>query len=247
MLLAPPAPQVEQCRHRYLLHLDGNAYSAGLKYKLACGALVFKAASNHSEFYERGLAAGIHYVEVPLEGSAAAGGSVTAVDDATSSTFVRRLASLLRWYAATPEGRAEAAAIAARGQQFARTQLTPRGLACYWYVVLRRYIELLYEEPRSRDATPPAPPAVATAAALEANQSCAASADDDSRASTELHRVLSRGVPLSEDAARRQDLGWAATSVSSSEREVPKTIAGAFGRRLRRRQQHRRHEDMVEL
>ena len=138
------------------------------------------------------------------------------------------------------EGRAEAAAIAARGQQFARTQLTPRGLACYWYVVLRRYIELLYEEPR--DVPPPARPAVATAAALEANQSCAASADDDARASAELHRVLSRGVPLSEDAARRQDLGWAATSVSS-----PKTIAGAFGRRLRRRQQHRRHEDMVEL
>ena len=106
--------------------------------------------------------------------------------------------------------------------------------------MLRRYIELLYEEPR--DVPPPARPAVATAAALEANQSCAASADDDARASAELHRVLSRGVPLSEDAARRQDLGWAATSVSS-----PKTIAGAFGRRLRRRQQHRRHEDMVEL
>ena len=108
--IAPPAPQVEQCRHRYLLHLDGNAYSAGLKYKLACGALVFKAASNHSEFYERGLVTGVHYVEVPLEGSAAAGGSVTADDDATSSTFVRRLASLLRWYAATAEGRAEAGA-----------------------------------------------------------------------------------------------------------------------------------------
>lgn len=238
MLCAPYAPQMEQCRHRYLLHLDGNAYSAGLKYKLACGALVFKAASNHSEFFERGLRKGIHFVEVPFE--MAAGGSVDA-DDATASVFVRRLASLLRWYAATAEGRAEAAAIAARGQRFARTQLTPLGLACYWYVVLRHYIELLYGEPR--DATP--------AAAPEANQSCAVSADDDTRASMELLRVLSRGVPLSEEAARRQDLSWAAMSASLSEREAPKTtMAGAFGRRLRRRQQqqhHRRHEDMVEL
>ena len=30
----------EQCSRRYLLHLRGNGYSAGLKYKLACGSLL---------------------------------------------------------------------------------------------------------------------------------------------------------------------------------------------------------------
>lgn len=45
-LLAPPPP-------------------AALKYRLACGALVFKVPSKWVEFYEPGLEAGVHYVELP--------------------------------------------------------------------------------------------------------------------------------------------------------------------------------------
>lgn len=38
---------------------------AGLKYKLACGSLVFKFESTYKEFYEPALQDGVHVVKVP--------------------------------------------------------------------------------------------------------------------------------------------------------------------------------------
>ena len=53
-----------------------------------------------------------------------------------------RLKSLLRRLD-SPAGDAHARQIAAQGQRFAREQLSEKGLACYWYVVLRHYLRLL--------------------------------------------------------------------------------------------------------
>ena len=41
------------------------AYSAGLKYKLACGSLVIAVRSGCDEFFYSGLVSGQHYVSVP--------------------------------------------------------------------------------------------------------------------------------------------------------------------------------------
>ena len=38
---------------------------AGLKYKLACGSLVFKFASTYREFFEPALQDGVHVVRLP--------------------------------------------------------------------------------------------------------------------------------------------------------------------------------------
>ena len=39
------------CTYRYLLHTAGFAYSAGLKYKLACGSVILLFESKYQEFY----------------------------------------------------------------------------------------------------------------------------------------------------------------------------------------------------
>lgn len=53
-------PLDQQCGARYLLHLDGNAYSASLKYKLACRSLVIvvRSPERYAEFYYAGLVEG---------------------------------------------------------------------------------------------------------------------------------------------------------------------------------------------
>ncbi|GAX76443.1 hypothetical protein CEUSTIGMA_g3888.t1 [Chlamydomonas eustigma] len=40
-----------QCTYRYLLHTAGFSYSAGLKYKLACGSVLLLFESKYQEFY----------------------------------------------------------------------------------------------------------------------------------------------------------------------------------------------------
>jgi hypothetical protein len=56
-----------QCDHAFHIHTAGFSYSAALKYKLACGAVVFKFASKYVEFYEPGLRDGVHVVELPAQ------------------------------------------------------------------------------------------------------------------------------------------------------------------------------------
>lgn len=49
--------------HVYIVFPCSNA---ALKYRLACGSLVFKLPSKWVEFYEPGLRAGKHFIELPL-------------------------------------------------------------------------------------------------------------------------------------------------------------------------------------
>jgi len=39
------------CTYRYLIHTAGLTYSAGLKYKMACGSVVLLFESVYSEFF----------------------------------------------------------------------------------------------------------------------------------------------------------------------------------------------------
>lgn len=45
----------DQCKYAFLLHVDGNAYSASLKYKMACASLVFVKQPQLQEFFYPGL------------------------------------------------------------------------------------------------------------------------------------------------------------------------------------------------
>lgn len=124
-----------QCQSKYLLHLDGNGYSAGLKYKLACGSLVIKADSALDEFYYPGLRAGVHYLRLKPEHRG-------KLRWAFEARMLPRLNQLFN-DTESAEGSARASRIAAAGQRFAAEQLTEPGISCYWYVVLRHYALLL--------------------------------------------------------------------------------------------------------
>ena len=137
----------EQCRNRYLLHLDGNAYSASLKYKLACGSLVLVVRSPYEEFFYRGLVAGVHYVAVDAPDLWNANATKRA---ASLDEFVARLGATLRRYRSAAGAR-RARAIAAQGQRFVLEQLTPGALSCYWYLALVHYARLYFGD----DELPP--------------------------------------------------------------------------------------------
>ena len=52
-------------RIRYLIHTQGATYSAGLRYTLACGSVVFIFENKYQEFYYPALEPGVHYVSLP--------------------------------------------------------------------------------------------------------------------------------------------------------------------------------------
>jgi hypothetical protein len=124
-----------QCEQRYLLHLRGNGYSAGLKYKLACGSLVVLLRTPpYGEFYYPGLVEGVHYVAVDRPAGA------RAQERAVLVTALRDLLNELE----TAAGQQRAQAIAQAGQRFAMGQLSRRALSCYWLGVLVRYANLFF-------------------------------------------------------------------------------------------------------
>ena len=50
---------------RYLIHTQGYSYSAALRYKLACGSVVFLFENWNQEFYYPALQPGVHYISLP--------------------------------------------------------------------------------------------------------------------------------------------------------------------------------------
>jgi len=53
-----------QCESMVQIHTAGFSYSAALKYKMACGALVLKFESKFEEFYEPALQDGVHVIKL---------------------------------------------------------------------------------------------------------------------------------------------------------------------------------------
>lgn len=121
----PPSPL-----SRYLIHTAGNSYSAGLKYKLACGSLVLKFRSPYSEFFEPGLLPGVHYVDLVDEKEKLETEAFPAIKAAVQE------AEAGRWD--------EPPAMALKGKSFAMHQLTQASLSCYWLKALERYAEIYY-------------------------------------------------------------------------------------------------------
>ena len=141
-----------QCASKYLLHLRGNGYSAGLKYKLACGSLVVRMRPEpYDEFYYAALREGEHFLAVDLPSAPYISKAdrelgVTAVERVT----VAQLRSLFeRLLQRGEEGQALAERIASAGRAFAREQLSASALHCYWRLVLEHYARL-YFEPNGR-------------------------------------------------------------------------------------------------
>ena len=136
----------EQCHSKYLLHLSGNGYSAGLKYKLACGSLVLFVRDPSEEFFYPGLIEGEHFVALPYP-------NLWIADAAQQQLELDRILvsalnmTLTRFQGAAGEREAERIALA--GQRFALEQLRSSALECYWYAVLRHY-ELIFSIDRDK-------------------------------------------------------------------------------------------------
>jgi protein glucosyltransferase len=127
----------EQCVHKAAIHTAGFSYSAGLKYKLACGQLVVHFESKYQEFYEPALEDGVHVVRVPAEEE--------GVDE--EEFFEYSAPKIKKAVKAALSGKVtDVPEIAAAGQKFVLTQLTPEALSCYWYGALLRYGEMYFTE-----------------------------------------------------------------------------------------------------
>jgi hypothetical protein len=63
-MLAPPIPQAEFARFRYLVDIDGNTNSWGLLAKLAMGSCILKVQSTYRQWYYRDLRPWEHYIPV---------------------------------------------------------------------------------------------------------------------------------------------------------------------------------------
>ncbi|KAL6774600.1 hypothetical protein ACKKBG_A25610 [Auxenochlorella protothecoides x Auxenochlorella symbiontica] len=129
------------CNSKYMLHTAGFSYSAALKYRLACGALVFKVPSKWVEFYEPGLEAGVHYVELPPYEH----------EGGDAKRYVQEAAPLIKQAVVDTLGGTKVPEIAANGQAWALHNLSEEGLSCYWYAAIKRYAEI-YFDPRGEEA-----------------------------------------------------------------------------------------------
>eukprot|EP00887_Chlorella_sp_A99_P000462 scaffold17.g462.t1 len=130
-----------QCDYKYTIHTAGFSYSAGLKYKLACGSLVFKFDSTFKEFYEPALQDGVHVVRLKstndgVDPQQFKGETVPRIKEVVTRTLHSK--GLPR--------------IAAEGQRFVREQLTPAALRCYWYQALVEYDRLFHASEAERKA-----------------------------------------------------------------------------------------------
>lgn len=123
----------DQCTHKVAIHTAGFSYSAALKYKLACGALVLKFESIFKEFYEPGLVDGVHVISLP------AGERGVDVED-----FISNSAPKIREAVEKAISDELMPAIAAAGKAFAMEQLSTDALSCYWYQALLRYGQLYF-------------------------------------------------------------------------------------------------------
>ena len=128
----------EQCVYKSQIHTAGFSYSAGLKYKLACGSLVIKFKSKCEEFYEPGLEDGVHAVMVDATGE--------GVD---KDTFFSVSAPKIK--KAILKNIKKPSSIAKNGQDFIRRNLTDDALDCYWYQALVRYGDLYKKFSRHGD------------------------------------------------------------------------------------------------
>ena len=111
----------QQCMHKYLLYLPGNANSISFKYKLACGSLVIAVRSPYREFYHDALLEGKHYATVGYS--------------AGVERTVRELRESLHRFTGR-RGDSRAQQMGANGQTFAREQLSPVALSCFWLMTL---------------------------------------------------------------------------------------------------------------
>ena len=121
----------QQCISRYLLHLDGFSYSASLKYKLACGAVVLRVEGGNL------LHRGGQQFEPPLEWFEAVH-PLTSATIPVPANFSGWVEHLLRVH--QDEERREALSTAAA--EYARTHLSTDAVACYLASVLRAYLRL---------------------------------------------------------------------------------------------------------
>lgn len=123
----------DQCTRKVAIHTAGFSYSAALKYKLACGALVLKFDSVYREFYEPGLIDGVHVISLPAEEK-----GVDVVD------FIANSAPKIREAVSKAVSEETMPAVAAAGKSFALEQLSSEALSCYWFQALVRYGQIYF-------------------------------------------------------------------------------------------------------
>ena len=108
-----------QCHQKYQLHIHGHAAATSLKYRLACGSLVFLVENPYTEFWHETIRDFENVVIVKYDGS--------------------DLLEKLQW---AVDHDNEAQRIAANGAALVENVLSDSMISCYWALVLKRFAQL---------------------------------------------------------------------------------------------------------
>ncbi|CAM6106082.1 unnamed protein product [Calypogeia fissa] len=121
-----------QCTHRYMLYVEGVAWSVSLKYIMACGSPTMVISPDYYDFYQRGLQFGVHYIPVQPNASC-----ISKLCDKLNEVVDQAEWNLLR-----------GEKIGQQGQDFVQKELGMDKVYDYMYHVLVKYAQLQEFQPQ---------------------------------------------------------------------------------------------------
>ncbi|KAG4425255.1 hypothetical protein IFR04_001622 [Cadophora malorum] len=120
-----PAEQNEAWKYKYLLDIDGNAFSGRFYAFLKSKSLVYKLAV-FREWHEEWLKPWVHYVPLSLRGD--------------------EWVEAVRWFAGEPSGKQEAEHIAMQGREWANKVLRNEDLEVWFFRLLLEYARVIDDD-----------------------------------------------------------------------------------------------------
>jgi len=111
----------DHCQYKYLVHTDGNSYSARLKYLMGCGSIVLYQEQDFPEFWSHLLEDGVNMIRVKRD----------------YSDLVKKMEDLQHMDAIQLEK------IGKNAAKLFDEQLSLDAIHCYWATALKRYATLL--------------------------------------------------------------------------------------------------------
>lgn len=119
------AEQNEAWKYKYLLDIDGNAFSGRFYAFLKSKSLVYKLAV-FREWHEEWLKPWVHYVPLSLRGD--------------------EWVEAVRWFAGEPSGKQEAEHIAMQGREWANKVLRNEDLEVWFFRLLLEYARVIDDD-----------------------------------------------------------------------------------------------------
>ncbi|EFJ09402.1 hypothetical protein SELMODRAFT_130002 [Selaginella moellendorffii] len=113
----------QQCKDRFNIYVEGAAWSASLKYRMACGSTMLNVESKYREFFSAGLIPNLTHLAI----------------SANPDTMCQEIQAAVKWGNSHP---LEAEAIGRHGQDFITKELTMDHVYRYMLELISQYAKL---------------------------------------------------------------------------------------------------------